>query len=267
MVFVFGAIIGSFLNVVIYRLHTGRSLDGRSHCMSCGEVLTWYELFPVVSYLTLKGQCRHCGAHIPTRYLIVELLTGSVFVLLFILFKSDILLLILNFILASVLVVITVYDVRHTVIPDELTLAILGIAVLLVGKGVYEGGDASILISHGFGGVGAALFFFSLWYMSKGRWLGFGDVKLSLPLGFIVGGMAAFSMVVLSFWIGAFISLVLLGLQRLLKTGKTPLRFLRRPLTIKSEVPFAPFLILGFLAVYLFHVDIFTITFFATTLL
>lgn len=262
MIFVLGAIIGSFLNVVIYRLHTGRSLDGRSHCMSCGTVLTWYELFPIVSYLLLRARCRSCGAFIPTRYFTVELFTGATFAFLFSLFSTDYILFALHAVLLSVLIVIAVYDMRHTVIPDELTITTGGIALMLVILEVVRVGDMRVFVSHLIGGAGAALFFFFLWYISKGKWLGFGDVKLALPLGFMVGAVPAFSMVVLSFWIGAAISLTLLGLQKLFKTGKTPLRFLRYPLTIKSEVPFAPFLILGFLVVHLFHADIFTITLF-----
>mgnify|MGYP003395011521 CR=1 FL=1 len=89
----------------------------------------------------------------------------------------------------------------------------------------------------------------------------FGDAKLAFPLGVTVGLGGVFSMVVLSFWIGAGVSLILLGLQRLLKRGKPALHFLSSPLTIKSEVPFAPFLILGFLMVQFLHADIFNITY------
>lgn len=97
--------------------------------------------------------------------------------------------------------------------------------------------------------------------MSKGKWIGFGDVKLALPFGLIVGLEGVFSMVVFSFWIGALVSVTLLGLERLSKRGKVRLHFLSSPLTIKSEVPFAPFFISGFLLVQLLHADIFTITY------
>lgn len=158
--------------------------------------------------------------------------------------------------------VIVVYDIRHTVIPDELTIMTGVVGSMYVLITVFRAGDTSLILSHVMGGVGAAAFFFFLWYISKGKWLGFGDVKLALPLGLMVGGSATFSMVVFSFWIGAVVSVVLLGVQTLLKTGKTSLQFFRYPLTIKSEVPFAPFLILGFLSVHLLHADVFKITLF-----
>lgn len=259
MAFVVGTMMGSFLNVVLYRMHTGRSVNGRSHCMSCGETLNWYELFPVFSFLFLRARCGHCSARIPLRYIVVEVLTGVAFVLIYSLFALSPLLLVLHGMLAMLLIVITVYDIRHTIIPNELTMLLGVFAVIMLGLRFGGGGIASVVEGIS-GGLGASLFFYVLWYVSKGRWIGLGDAKLALPLGVIAGGTAAFSMVVLSFWVGAGISLMLLGLQRLLQTGKTFLRFHAPQLTIKSEVPFAPFLILGFLLAYLFHADIFLIT-------
>ncbi len=262
MVFVFGAIIGSFLNVVIYRMHTGKSLNGRSHCMTCGVHLSWKELFPVLSYLALRAKCRHCTAYIPWRYLFVEVLTGVSFLFLYTMYAHDLFLFALHALLASALIVIAVYDMRHTIIPDELTLMVGGVAIAMQGYQFLLSRDVFALLYTCVGAFCAALFFWGLWYVSKGRWIGLGDAKLALPLGLIVGSGGAFSMVVLSFWIGAGISLILLGVQRALKRGKIALPFLPNPLTIKSEVPFAPFLILGFLCVHLFNADIFEIIIF-----
>lgn len=261
MVFVFGAIIGSFLNVVIYRMHTGRSLNGRSHCMTCGTHLSWYELFPVVSYLVQRAQCRTCTAYIPWRYLLVELVTAISFLILFSLFRDNLILFGVYAALIATIIVIAVYDIRHTIIPDELTLVVGGVAVVLQGIEYVATRDAMSVLLDIVGAAGAALFFWGLWRISKGRWIGLGDAKLAFPLALIVGVGGVFSMVVLSFWIGAAISVALLGLQRLCKRGKITLPFMSSPLTIKSEVPFAPFLILGFLCVHLFHANIFTIIF------
>jgi leader peptidase (prepilin peptidase) / N-methyltransferase len=261
--FVLGTMIGSFLNVVLYRFHTGRSINGRSHCMSCGETLSWYELFPIVSYLALRARCRHCSSYIPLRYLTVELLSGFTFAMLFSVFGFDLPLLFFYGVLFSFLMLILVYDIRHTIIPDEFTLAIVGCALVkVIGLPLLmEGGiDVHALIVSLMSGAGAAFFFYALWYMSKGRWLGLGDAKLAFPLGMIAGFPAALSMVVLAFWIGALISLILLGLKRVFEAGTTRLRFPLPRLTIHSEVPFAPFLILGFLLAHLFHADIFLIT-------
>ncbi len=262
MAFVLGTLIGSFLNVVLYRFHTGRSLNGRSHCMSCGETLTWYELFPIVSYLFLRARCKFCGAYIPLRYLLVELLTGAVFLLMFVLFRENLILFGFFSIFSVFLILITVYDIRHTIIPDELTLALLGLAVfkiLFLPNGTLEIASISSILFSLLAGAGASFFFYLLWKVSEGRWLGLGDAKLAFPLG-MIAGTGAVSMVVLSFWIGAGISIALLGVKKIMESGTTSLRFPMGRLTIHSEVPFAPFLILGFLLATLFHADIFQIT-------
>ena len=254
-----GAIVGSFLNVVIYRLHTGKSLGGRSHCMSCGEALLWYELVPVVSYLFLRGRCNMCSSYIPSRYLVVELLTAGLFILAWHVFSHDPIMLILSLLLFSILVIIFVYDMRHTIIPDDMTIGVGLIATLLLGYQYVLTHDVTALLMHVGAGIAAALFFWGLWYVSNGRWIGFGDVKLALPLGAIVGGSGAFSMIVFSFWIGAIITLLILGLQYLTRKGTTQLFFFGAPLTMKSEVPFAPFLLAGFLLTYVFHANTFSI--------
>lgn len=253
--FCFGAIIGSFLNVVIYRLHTGKSLAGRSHCMSCGTPLSWYHLFPLVSYLGLRGRCGHCSASFTPRYFLVEFLTAGLFALVVLTF-TDLVEIGVLLVAVSLLVVVLVYDIRHMIIPDEYVLALSGVALVRevymgVTGGVWQAG-----VMNGFAALLAAAFFFSLWYFSKGRWIGFGDVKLVLPLGLLVGSAGVFSMVVLSFWIGAIISVGLLLLQKLGGGGKPALRFLGIPLTMKSAVPFAPFLIAGCLVVLLWQVDV-----------
>lgn len=259
--FVFGTLIGSFLNVVLYRLHTGRSLHGRSHCMSCGKVLTWYELLPIFSYLVQGGRCRACHSRVPSRYLWVEVMTGTTFLLLWHEFSSDLMLLIFYTILFSILIVIVVYDIRHTIIPDELTALVGILALLFLGYEFSLTSDFMLTLSRIGAGLVAAVFFWGLWYVSKGRWIGLGDAKLALPLGTIVGLSSIFSFVVLSFWIGALVSVLLLCMGALFQRGKTQLRFLSAPSTIKSEVPFAPFLVAGFLSVQLFHADIFDITY------
>lgn len=259
--FVFGTVIGSFLNVVLYRLHTGRSLGGRSHCMTCGKELSWYELLPVVSYVAQGGVCRGCGAFVPHRYLVVELLTGLSFVSVWHLFSHDYFLLTLYLILVSIFILILVYDIRHTIIPDELTALTGLVALTLLGYRYALVPDAWEVFTSVASGLGAGFFFYGLWKISRGRWIGLGDAKLALPLGVMVGSVGVFSMVVLSFWIGAVVSLMLLGGERLLARGKIRLRFLGTPRTIKSEVPFAPFLILGFLAVQFLNANIFDITY------
>ncbi len=259
--FVFGAIIGSFLNVVIYRLHTGKTLGGSSHCLSCGKGLQWFELFPIVSYVVLRARCRGCGSFIPSRYFVVELLMGIFYGFLWYVFHADYISLILYMILGALLMVIAVYDVRHTVIPDELTVGVLAIALAFLVR------ESVVLASLGpvwlglLGGAVASIFFGGLWYVSKGRWIGLGDAKLAFPLGLLVAYPGVFNMIIFSFWIGAAVSLGIIGVARLLKWGKTRMLFFGSLLTMKSEVPFAPFLVAGFLLVTFFHATIFDITY------
>jgi prepilin signal peptidase PulO-like enzyme (type II secretory pathway) len=251
----FGVIIGSFLNVVIYRFHTGKSLAGSSHCLSCQTPLRFYELFPLVSYLSLRGRCRSCSAHIPSRYFWVELLTGLLFVAVVLTLTP--LWWPFGFFLVSLLVVVTVYDIYHLVIPQSFVWVLLACSVIAVGGEYLMLPDYIRVGEHLLAGFLAYGFFAFLWKVSQGRWIGYGDAKLAWPLGLLVGVSGMFSMIVLAFWVGTVISLGILLLGRLAnKRGKTHLRFLATPLTMKSEVPFAPFLIAGFLLVYLGQIDV-----------
>ena len=253
--FVFGVIIGSFLNVYIYRFHTGKSLLGNSHCLSCGTRLRFFELFPLFSYLFLRGRCRTCHSYIPSRYFWVELLTAGLFVAV-VLTAANLFSFILLLIVVSVLVVIAVYDLYHMIIPDELTLALL---VLMLGNQLYElvlGMSLTVFAWNICAALLASLFLLLLWRFSEGKWIGFGDVKLIIPLALGVGYASVFSLVVLAFWIGAAIGLVILAVQKLKSRGQPHLRFLPSRLTMKSAVPFAPFLILSYLAIVFFGIDV-----------
>lgn len=255
LTFCYGAIIGSFLNVYIYRFHTGKSLAGRSHCLSCGRTLRWFELFPLFSFLCLRGRCRTCKCHITSRYFFVELLTGVLFVApLFI--AGTVYELLYLWLAMTILVVITVYDMNHYIIPDSLTLAL---GVLVVGWGVFKyvvlGVPLTLLGVDVLAALAGSGFFYMLWFISKGQWIGFGDVKLAIPLGLMVGAANVFSMVVLSFWIGAAVSVFLVFLSKLAR-GKLRLHLRLQNLTIKSVVPFAPFMIAGCLLVLFTHINV-----------
>jgi len=255
MSFTLGVIIGSFLNVYIYRFHTGKSLAGHSHCLSCGHGLRFYELVPLVSYVCLRGRCFKCQSYIPSRYFWVELLTGLLFVLATFTVTDTVAWFHLVIIL-SLLVVIAVYDFYHMVIPDELVGALL---VIVLSSQLYElilGASVVVFAYNLLAAMFGSLFLAFLWRISRGTWIGFGDVKLVIPLGISVGFGAVFSMIVLSFWIGAILSLILLAYQKLKQSGQPHLRFMAGGLTMKSAVPFAPFLILGYLAVLFWHIDV-----------
>lgn len=252
--FLLGTIIGSFLDVFVSRFHTGRSINGRSHCASCGHTLTWFELFPLFSYVALRGRCRVCGARIPARLFWMEVVTGLLFVLVGSAVSTPAELLI-GCVFVALAVVITMYDVRHMIIPDVFVGAMMLLAVLaLVTSGELT--TISSVWSHALAAGGAASFYFSLWFFSGGKWIGLGDAKLAFPLGLILTPYEAFSFVVLSFWVGAVISVSLLLLQWLYNRGQRYLRFFDLALTIKSEVPFAPFLLVAFALVYFYGVDV-----------
>lgn len=256
--FVFGAIIGSFLNVVIYRFHTGKSLNGHSHCLSCQHRLRWYELLPVLSYVVLRGRCRSCGSYIPLRYVVVELATAIGFCVIAA-HGGSLLVMALTAVLYALLVLVVVYDIYHYIIPNELVIALAVVAVALYGALHMGAFELMHIGSSVLAAMLAAGFFGVLWYVSDGRWIGFGDAKLAAPLGFLVGIGGVFSFLVLSFWIGAIISVILLSVQYLLKRGQVHLRFLRAPITMKSELPFAPFLIAGFILSFFYGMDVLNI--------
>ncbi len=244
-VFILGAIVGSFLNVLILRYGTGRSIvGGRSQCFSCAHPLRWYELIPIFSFLIQGGRCRHCQAKISWQYSLVELVTGILFVLIFIITPIPYTLITLAcyLILFSLLIAITVYDLRHQIIPDEWVWLFNGLALILIWSQSHF--TERFLAGLGFGG-----FLALLWLISGGRWMGLGDGKLGLGLGWLLPSWPlAASALVLSFWIGAVVGLLLIILGRLSKGSKK--------VTIKSEIPFAPFLILAFLLVFFLHLNV-----------
>lgn len=255
-----GVIIGSFLNVVIYRMHTGAAFTGRSRCLSCGHALSVWHLVPLLSYIALLGRCAFCKSRISPRYFMVEVMTGLLFGVMAWAF-TDPVLRILFCLFSALLVVVIVYDMLHTIIPDEYALALTAVALAIGGYEYVRAPDTYTLLMSVLGGVLGFSFFASLWLVSKGRWVGLGDAKLAFPFGIILGFPAIISGLILSFWIGAVVSVGVLLIGRLLsrmERGQHRLRFLPRALTMKSEIPFAPFLVLGFLLTLLFSFDAFS---------
>lgn len=261
LVFVFGAIVGSFLNVVVFRYNTGVSIvNSRSACMSCNKTLKWFELIPIFSFVIQKGRCRNCQTKISFQYIFVEIVTGFVFLLIFIKLVPDFSLIYSNslFILCSllfyfsvfsILIAISVYDLRHKIIPDALVYIFIALSFL---KPFIISTQFSIW--HFLSGFLIALPFFLLWIVSRGKWMGFGDVKLSLGIGFFLGILGGVYALIWAFWIGGAFSLILLTLKKFATKGS--LLFLPlKGLTIKSEIPFGPFLVLGTLISFLFEWD------------
>lgn len=269
-VFLLGASIGSFLNVVALRYNSGLSLGGRSHCFSCNTTLYWYELIPAVSFLCLRGRCGRCKSALSLQYPLVELLTGLIFLLIW---NHESILCNQGFlpvrcvlttayfcIVFSILTVIAVYDMRHKIIPDGLVFSFI---LLALGRLFFTVPFLELMHFPGLWNLlaGPLLFlpFFSLWFISGGRWMGLGDAKLALGIGWLLPLTQGIAAIILAFWMGALVSVSLLLVGRFQRAprGKAGLSLWAKRLTMKSEIPFAPFLIASTLLVFLSGVDVF----------
>ena len=233
IIFILGTIIGSFINVVVLRYNTGLSFaKGRSKCFSCGKTLFWYELVPLFSFIFLGGKCLSCNSKISYQYPIVEFITGLVFPLIFI--KTGIsIFLPFYLVIFSILIAIAVYDVKHKIIPDGMVLSFSLLSIILL----FSSGFILPNILDLLAGPILASFFAFFWLISSGKWMGLGDAKLALGVGWLLGFSGGVFAIMLSFWIGAIFSLFIILLEKinLFKWG----------ITIKSEIPFAPFIILA----------------------
>jgi prepilin signal peptidase PulO-like enzyme (type II secretory pathway) len=261
--FLLGLIVGSFLNVVLYRFNTGRGLGGRSGCMMCRRTLSWVELIPVLSWMIQKGRCKGCKSKISIQYPLIELTTGILFAgnFLFILHSvSSIVELITITFLTTLLwvffILVFVYDIKHKIIPNFFSFSLWGISIILISISKLFFTPSSLTLSDNlfsiFYHIGTGLFFYSivwlLWKISKGKLIGLGDAKLLLSIGTILGFVLGFSAIFVAAWVGTFYSLYILAVSRLSKKHKH--------ITMKTEIPLGPFLIIGFLIVYFANIDI-----------
>jgi len=236
-VFLFGLIVGSFLNCIIYRLETqGNFLKGRSFCPHCKHILSWQDLIPIFSFIFLKGKCRYCQKKISWQYPLVEIATGTIFLLIFSFYFIPTLFQFITtlylFIVSSFLITIFVYDLKHYIIPDKIIYLAIAIALIFnLLKSDFQW-KSDFLISA----FAASLFFLLIVLVSRGRWMGVGDIKLAFLMGLVLGWPGILVALLSAFYIGAIFGLGLMAL------GKKKL---------KSEVPFAPFLVTGtFLALF-----------------
>jgi prepilin signal peptidase PulO-like enzyme (type II secretory pathway) len=247
--FIFGLLIGSFLNALIYRLHHKHGIVfQRSFCPQCRKQLTWRELIPLVSFFAQLGKCRGCRKKISWQYPIVELATGVLFALAYyhvgrqcqlspVLFNCYIVQLLSQWFFISVLTVIFVYDLRWQLILDKITLPAIGIGILFGVINVFVSGaslagwlvNSSIAIAIGGG------FFLLQFLISKGTWIGGGDIRLGALMGVILGFPNVIWALVLAYLAGAIVAVVLLS------TGRKKW---------SSQVPFGTFLSLATVAVF-----------------
>jgi len=216
--FLFGLVIGSFLNCLIWRLRQGEGMWGRSYCPKCRAKILWYDNIPILSFILLGGRCRHCAKSISWQYPMVELITGIFFLLAW--YKNIYLIdkcyescvmsyvdLFRDWFLIAVMIVIFVYDLRWYLILDVVTLpacVVVLILNLILGFNWYN-----LIIS----GIIGSSFFLVQFAISKGKWIGGGDIRLGLLMGLALGWPNILVAIFLAYFIGSIvgISLILLG--------------------------------------------------------
>ncbi len=245
-IFILGICLGSFANVLIDRTQAKKSIRGRSICDFCNYVLSWLDNIPIISFLILKGQCKKCRKKLSWQYPLVELSTGFVLILTFWLVQNNLLFqtngssfefyfILFYFIFISyILWVIFIWDLKYMIIPDFLVLIglvstfIFQIQTSLGSEYFWSFGNP--LISALLGGLILGGFFGFIFYISKGKWIGGGDVKLGFWLGSIVGLQAVYFLILFSYVSGAIVAVFLI------------LFFSKK---MKSQIPFGPFLIVS----------------------
>ena len=240
LIFIFGICIGSFLNVLVYRIPLGLDFKaGSSFCPKCKHELKWYDLFPLFSWLFLRGKCRYCRAPISPIYPIGESVTGLMFVASFV-FGTNCkfcLSLLGYFMICAALFVLFCIDWKYMMIPDSMWVTILvGGVVLYIDTLIHNGWDKSELISRIIGAFAVSILFFLVDYLKPDS-IGGGDIKLMFAAGFALG------------WVKTMFSLLIAGLVGtvfLLVTNSL------KKENMKKQVPFGPHLAIGIFVAMLF---------------
>ena len=234
IVFILGSIWGSFSNVCIHRLPDNKSVSrGRSYCPSCKKQIRWYDNIPIFSYVFLKAKCRDCSAKINVKYLLVELICALSFVWFFYLFGLSLTTL-LFFILSIFFIIIFFIDLKHFIIPNELTFPLMAI-------GLIKSFDPNLnqylfpnFLNSLIGGVAGYIIIWMIIFIYKRlrnkEGMGLGDAKLLSAIGFWFGWIS----IPFILFFSSFIALVL-AIPSLINKSKN----------LSSQIPFGPYLILG----------------------
>ena len=241
LIFLFGASLGSFANVCIYRLPRDKQIiSGRSFCPGCKKKINWYDNLPIISYILLNAKCRNCDRSISARYLIVELTTAISFLLIFLSFKNPYTIIFLS-ILILILIMIFFIDLENFIIPDSLNFSIMGLAFI---KNFVPSFNTSLIHDINQSLIGGIIGYFSIWLiiflyktLKKIDGMGLGDAKLMAGIGLLFGWQSIPLVLFLSSILGLFFVA-----PSLLKKQKT----------MKSEIPFGPFIIIAMLIYFVF---------------
>jgi prepilin signal peptidase PulO-like enzyme (type II secretory pathway) len=275
--FFIGLIVGSSINSFIWRYQNKKTYAGRSMCPACKHKINWYDNIPVISWFLLSGKCRYCKKSISVQYPIVEVLTGFSFAIISAFSMSGIYLnhltktiielglifqfrylargileLALLFAITSVLIVITIYDYKTREIPNgfNLTFIILSLAILCI-KIIGPLADIQTGLIYLLTGALAFSFFYAFVFFSKETWMGGGDAKMALGMGFLLGPMGTFLAILLASVTGSVYGITQIIIQDKDKNFLNPTRTKdKRPTTNdqrpnRHQVPFGPFLALG----------------------
>lgn len=199
IILIFGLLVGSFLNVCIYRIPKHENIVYvSSHCMSCGYKLKWYDLFPVFSYAFLGGKCRKCKTKLSVQYPLIEALNGVAY-LLIVMYKGINVETLLYCFLFSALLVLSVIDFRTYEIPDGINIFILALGLVRVAL------DYTDWLNHAIGLLSVSIILYLLYQLSKGAAIGGGDVKLLGAAGLFLGWKESILAFVLGCVLGALI--------------------------------------------------------------
>jgi len=251
-IFLLGTAIGSFLNVLIDRLSKEQSISGRSHCDYCKRTLAWYDLVPLISFILLRGKCRYCKKRLSWQYPIVEMVTGTLFVLM----TNDKLQItnqyqITNFQISnlyylvaylgiiSCLIVVFFSDAKYHIIPDQVQIALLIFSLIIIPE---HGFIPQVFLQRALAAILVTLPIYFLHFITKGKGMGFGDVKLAFIIGFMFGIKGGLLVLYFAFISGAVVGTILMLLQ---KRG------------LKSKIAFGPFLVLGTITMIFWQTQIF----------
>ena len=224
LVVIFGAAVGSFLNVVIMRTHQGRAfVSGRSACPHCHRNLRWFEELPIISFLLQRGRCRSCHHQLSWQYLIVEVLTAGLFYLTFHYFHTAVSIAAAWFVTSS-MILLAVYDARWSLLPDPFSFAFIGSAILMAIITALPWMDIV------YGAVVGGGFFAAQYFFSHRRWVGSGDILLGLGLGLLLGWRMLGLGLFIAYFAGAIVAVILI---------------LTRKLQTSSSIAFGPYLLAG----------------------
>lgn len=229
-----GLVAGSFANVLVLRTKSGESIVWPcSHCTLCQHTLRWYDNIPLLSYAILRGKCRNCHKHISMQYPVVEAAAGIMFMLLYLHFLPHTPLqwvqLAVWFIVTILLIAAFVYDLRWLELPDQFTLPVIGLAIVLIITKLLVSGWGSVwpqlLATMLFG-----LTYLGLWYFTHGKLLGGGDIRLAVLMGLLLMVPQLLVAIFVAYMLGALTGVALIVFRQKKRSDR---------------IAFAPFLIIG----------------------